>query len=75
MVKEMPKEVKAAISGLKFRTNQVIEDRETKKKTYVPHERPMTEDDVLSYKVTDEGVVIVSKDGMKHRVEPGKKAA
>ena len=69
MAKDMPKEVKKVIEGLKFKTNQAIEDKETKKKSYVPHERPMTEDDVLSYAMKDGVVVIVSKDGTKHRVK------
>lgn len=76
MAKEMPKEVKQAIAGLTFKTNQAIEDKETNKKSYVPRERPMREDDVLSYKVDDDGVTIVSKDGSKHRVAgKGEKAA
>lgn len=69
MAKELPKGVKEAIRDLKFKTNQAIEDRETKKKTYAPAVRPMTESDVLSWKYVGDQLVIVSKDGTKHRIE------
>jgi hypothetical protein len=60
--------VKEAIRGLKFRHNQKIEDKDTKKVRYAPAERPMTEDDVLATRREGNQLVIVSKDGTKHRV-------
>ena len=69
MAKDMPKSVKEAIKGLRFKTNQVMEDKESKKKTYAPSVRPMTDEDVLSWKYVGDTLTIVSKDGTKHRVE------
>ncbi|WP_447978087.1 hypothetical protein [Candidatus Nitrospira bockiana] len=64
-------QVRAAIKGLKFRTNQEQrgEDEQGKESVrYVPVLREMTEEDVLKVRRDGDALIIVSKDGMKHRV-------
>lgn len=70
-----PEQVAAAIKGRMFQTNREIVDKETKKKTYVPHERPMTEDDVLSAVADGPEVCVACADGTKHRVTLGQEKA
>lgn len=77
--------LKKCVAGKSFRTNQGIEVRDGEgkpvvvngkpKMQYVPHVRPMTEEDVLNSYETDSHYVVISNDGTKHRVEKGKKKA
>lgn len=64
-----------ALAGLTFRDNKqlpVLDDSTGKpiagKFSYVPNPRPMKRDDVLSAVLDGKQVVIVAKDGSKHRV-------
>ncbi len=75
--------LKQCVAGKSFRTNQGIEVRDGEGKSvlvkgqpklqYVPHMRPMTEDDVLNSYETETHYVVISNDGSKHRIEKGKK--
>lgn len=75
--------LKQCVAGKTFRTNQTIEVRDSEGKPvmahgkpkvqYVPHVRPMTEEDVLNSYETDSHYVVISNDGTKHRIEKGKK--
>lgn len=78
-------EVKAALKGLTFRdvkAEPVLEEGKPKKDKQnkpvtknVAITRPMTEEDILDWAGTEEGLVIVSKDGTKHRIVEAKKDA
>lgn len=68
-----------ALAGLKFRTNKGIPDMDKTtgkpvmedgkpKLRYVPDLRPMMMGDVLSAAMVGDELVIVTKDGSKHRV-------
>lgn len=68
-----------AIEGLTFRTNKslpVVDDSTGKpivengkpKVRYVPDIRPMTKADVLSARYDGNELVLVAKDGSKHRI-------
>lgn len=60
------------LRGLKFKTSEgrVAVDENGKKKTkFIPVERALKPEDVLDWKDVGNAVVIVAKDGQKHRVE------
>jgi hypothetical protein len=75
--------LKKCLAGKTFRTNQAIpvlgDDGKPvvvngkAKVQYVPHVRPMTDEDVLNSYETDSHYVVISNDGTKHRIEKGKK--
>jgi len=78
-VKEgMPKPVVQAVQALQYRDSQGTPALDDNRKpimrggnpvmTYHPHMRPMTVADVVSYSINGSVLVIVSSDGMKHRV-------
>lgn len=59
------------LRGLKFKTSEgrEVADEGGKKKTkYIPVERALKPDDVLSWKDRGDAVVIVAGDGSKHTV-------
>ena len=79
-------ELAKAIKGLRFRTNkaipvlddatgQPIVEGGKEKVRYIPDLRPMEVDDVLKAYMADGQLVIVAKDGSKHRINKSGKAA
>jgi hypothetical protein len=75
-----------AIKGLRFRTNKalpVLDDSTGKpvieggkeKQRYIADLRTMTVEDVLSAVVDGDDLVLVSKDGAKHRVAQSRKTS
>lgn len=58
------------LEGLKFHyaEKNMVEKNGRKTLQATPKERPLKEDDILDWKDYGDKVVIVSKDGMKHRV-------
>lgn len=59
------------LKGLKFRTSdgrEVVDENGKKKTKFIPVERALKPDDVLDWKDKGDAVVIVAKDGQKHRV-------
>lgn len=65
--------VRAAIVGRMFHTNRKIA-KEGEPLRHVPHERALEMDDVLASKLVDGRLVLVTKDGVKHRVQVDAKA-
>ena len=68
--------IEKALAGLTFRTNKqlpVLDDSTGKpiagKFSYVADLRPMKRDDVLAAVLNGKQIVIVAKDGSKHRVD------
>lgn len=79
-------ELAKAIKGLRFRTNkaipvlddatgQPIVEGGKEKVRYIADLRPMEVDDVLKAYMADGQLVIVAKDGSKHRLNKGGKVA
>lgn len=79
-------DIAEAIKGLRFRTNkaipvlddatgQPIVEGGKEKVRYIADLRPMKRDDVLKAYMADGQLVIVAKDGSKHRLNKGGKAA
>lgn len=82
----MEADLAQAIKGLRFRTNkaipvlddatgQPIVEGGKEKVRYIPDLRPMEVSDVLKAYMADGQLVIVAKDGSKHRLNKGGKAA
>jgi len=67
------------LEGLTFRTSEPkkVKKDGVEKTQYIPVERPLKPDDVLDWKDMVEDVIVVVKDGKKHRIpkDPAKRAA
>ena len=61
--------------GLKFRDSVRKEVKEDGKMVtkYIPRERPLQEDDILSHRVRGTTVTIVTKDGRRYNIDTTKK--
>ena len=61
--------------GLKYHDSVAKDVVENGRKVtkYVPRERPLQEDDILSHRVRDDIVTIVTKDGQRYRIDTTKK--
>jgi len=76
--KGLPKEIVKAVGNLQYRDSQGTPALDHDRKPvmrggnpvmhYHPHMRPMTVADVVSHSINGSVLVIVSADGMKHRV-------
>lgn len=74
-----PMNVSRYCKGLTFRTNKAVEEKDADgnvvkvngkpRVKYLPVERDLTPDDLLKHYVDGNEVVLVTKDGRKHRVE------
>lgn len=62
------------LDGFTFRgaTPKEVEEDGRKRMKYIPFERPLKPEDVLSFKDYGPHVVIVTKDGKKYTVKKGK---
>jgi len=76
--KALENHVTQAVKGLQYRDSQGTPVLDENRKplmrggkevvTYHPHVRPMTVADVVSHAIVGSALMIVSSDGMKHRV-------
>lgn len=59
------------LKGLKYKTSDVkeVEENGRKVKKFIPTERALKIEDVLSWRDAGDSVVIVTADGKKHQVE------
>lgn len=74
-VAEAPVFDKKWLEGLKFKTSEakVIEEEGRKVKKFVPKERALKQEDVLSWKDNGNSVVLVTADGQKVTVSKKEK--
>lgn len=61
---------KKYLEGLTFRTavRKIVEENGEKKSTHTVEERPLTEDDILSFRKTDTEMIFTTKDGQKYNL-------
>ena len=68
---EAPKFDAKWLKGLSFRTSkkEKVKTDGGEKAVYRPVERPLKEDDLLSWRIDGGQVVLVTKDGRKYRID------
>lgn len=61
---------KKYLEGLTFRSaaRKIVEENGEKKATHVVEERPLTEEDILSFRKTDTEMIFVTGDGQKYNL-------